>query len=552
MKKIVTIAILILVLTFAFAMNSMAESAVSLDTAVRYAFGGYEARVHVTDSTGEAVSYVYTVNGVDSEMTESAEYNAPIDFGVNELYVTAYDFSGNIIAVSDTIEITGNDYEKFSTLVNYDFDTVSATQTIYSYTPTAADKATITNEKLDIGGTHGKVAWMKSENWLNHEWSASRPELHTPDTNWFNKAAGKTAFIYELDVMPKQVGKEQGFGTFYYRNSASENKTFVPLTFTTDGKVRVVTSIGTSYSGAPEKPEFDAPADEWINFKFVMDSVNEEFIIMANGVVYSSFGFDSTENDANAFDFEKTAAYCRFPIVLGSSGVPEDKPLEFYIDNIKYEATNYVNRYAVSASTVTADGESEGLGGFPLSGASVKLEFSEVMEEITKEDITFEVNGDAIGFDFSFDSDTNTVIITPSYIFIGRENCKISYANVRTEDGAPSQKEPFIEFCSALPPCAVSECVTESIVPGEFSDFTVTVKNSTTDDKDAMILLGLYRDGGLESVIAGELYCTAGVDSSADVKLYIPEDYADSEYKTVAYLMYKNSFFIIDSLEYTE
>ncbi|MBE7050867.1 MAG: hypothetical protein E7394_08945 [Ruminococcaceae bacterium] len=550
MKKILTVLLGALMLVMGLSLCASAADGFSIISAADHAIGESGVAIYISDIPEGTEKIVFTINGVDCEPTLESPYVATIGYGLNEIYATAYGMDDELYAVTNTIEIYGNDYTAYQSIANHDFDNLSASQTIYSYTPTAADKSTVTNQKIDIGGDHKNVAWMKTENWVNREWSASRPELHTPDTNWFSKATDKNTFVYEIDVMPIQVGKEQILGTFYYRNSGSENKTFSPITFTDNGKVRVATSITSGLAGAPAMPEFDAPANEWITFRIIMDSVNEKILIVANDVVYSSFGFDSVQNSANAFDFSKTAAYCRFPVVIGSGGVPQNKPLEFYIDNIKYSASNCMKRYAVLSSTVTHDGESEGLDGFPLSGGKIKLEFSEEMAEIKKEDIVLEVNGDAISFDLAFDSDTNIAIITPLYTFIGREICKLSFENVKTAEGAPAQKTPSIEFTSALPPCAIAECTAGEIVPGENTEFSVTVRNTLPDDKDAMILLGLYKDGGLESVIARDAFCPTGEDTDFSTMLYIPEDYDTSGYKIVAYLVYKDSFYIIDSFEY--
>ncbi len=552
MKKLVTVSLLILVLTFAFATGTMADSGISIRTAVTHAAGGEGcyAMVYVEDSTG-ASYYVYTVDGVDYEPTALTQYKAPINYGANEIYVTAYDSSDEVIAVSDKIEIYGNDYDNIGIIKNYDFDTDSA-----SFLMAGANgggdknsKDKVIGQKTDIGGTNNNVAWMKSENdYIG--WEAWRPELHVGDYNWFSRSGGKNTYVYEIDIMPIQVGKTVPLGVFYYQNSAATEKSFQPITFTNNGTVKLATSLSTTYPGAPAMPEFDAPANEWISFKIIMDSVNEEIIIFANGVAYSSFGFDSTETDANIFDFAKTAQKCRFPIIVGQNGVPAGQSLEFYIDNIRYGAANSIKRYAVSASTVMGDDETDGLDEFPLSGGKIKLEFSEEMGEIKKEDFILEVNGDAISFDLVFDADTNIAIITPLYTFIGREICKISYENVKTALGAPAQKTPSIEFGAALPPCAIARCTASEIIPGENMEFSVTVRNSTSDDKDAMVLIGLYKDGGLESVIASEALCPAGEDTDCSAELYIPEDYDTFGYKIVAYFMYKDSFFIIDFFDY--
>lgn len=549
MKKLATVSLIILVLTFAFAIGAMADSPISLTTVAKNAIGTYEAMVYANDSTNQAAYYVYTVNGVDSEPTNLPEYKAPIDYGVNEIYVTAYDSSDEVLGVSETIEIFGNDYGTFSKLVCYDFDNLSA-----SYLVTGADgggdKTKAKGSTTDLGGDHGKVAWLKSENDGDNSWRAWRVEMHNPDNNWFSKSGGKNIYLYELDVMSVQVGKDMSLGNFYYKNTADAEAGFIPFTYTTDGKLVIASSISATYSQAPSKPEADAPANEWINLKIIMDSVNEEIVLLVDDVVYSSFAFDSTDSNSGIFDFEKTAARCRYPLVIGRDGVPTGKTLEFYADNVTYKASNYVKRYDYEVSTVSADGEVQGLDAFPLSGGSIKIEFSEDMGTPEKNQFTLEANGSPISFEFSYDSETSTALLTPSGAFIGRESCKVSFNDLKTAEGAPSLKATSIEFSVDLPPYAIAQCSAGAINPGENAQFTVTARNALEEDRNSMILLGLYKEGGLESVIAGEVNCPAGQDGECDVEIYIPEDYNDAEYKIVAYLMYKDSFFIIDSFEY--
>ena len=275
------------------------------------------------------------------------------------------------------------------------------------------------------------------------------------------------------------------------------------------------------------------PVNEWVDVNIVIDNETKKYDVTIDGV--------QVVTGRSFADYLYT-----FQLPIHYDG---DECATYYLKDLMI--AQYRKPYTVTAYTVTDNGESDGLDAFPLSGASVKLEFSENMAEIKKDYISFEVNGNAINFDFSFDESTDTAIITPAYTFIGREKCRLSLnENVMIEGAASSQGTYLMEFDVDLPPYAISKCVTGGIVSGEDAEFEVTVRNSTSDDKDAIVLIGLYKDGGLESVIASEALCPAGEDTDCSAELYIPEDYDTFGYKIVAYLMYKDSFFIIDSFDY--
>ena len=281
--------------------------------------------------------------------------------------------------------------------------------------------------------------------------------------------------------------------------------------------------------------------------QIVIDGVSEQVILIADGVVYSSFGFDST-SEANKLNFSKTGAYSRIPIVIGTGGVPSGKPLEFYFDNLKYSAANHIARY--SADVAIFDKYGQQVTEFPYDGGSIELVFSENMGTVSKDNIKFMVNDVETDFDITYNNSTRTAVIVPNIKLVGREVCTVDYTLLTTLSGAGYIGKGYFNFDVELPPCAVVYDNSPAIVPGEDAEFVITIKNDLSAAKDGALLVGIYKDGGLESVETKALYCGGNTSATANVTVAIPEDYNADEYEIVTFFMYKNSYSIIDFLEY--
>ncbi len=553
MKTILKVSILTLLMMLLICPASLASSPVTLETAVSYAPEGYAAMVYASDETGTATSYVYTVNGVDSEQTEETSFKASVVFGINEIYVTAYDADGDVIGVSDTIEIIGNEYASIQTHKLFDVDVVSPT--FRTNQGTQGDVSTVVSEAFDLSGSsdpenasHGKVIHLKSENPVNVGGARNADISYYNERKTFDAVykSGKNTMMYDMDIMPISVDKDSKILTVRYNNDSASTYPFI---FKTDGTVQVATSVDSTYVSDTIVPVFDAPLEKWINMQIIMDGVCEQIILIADGVVYSSFGFDTASKENLKLNLEKTCqmSYIMFAVEAGGMG-GEGKCNEFYVDNFAYKSTNHLIRYEFHSSAQKGDDSYE-LNAFPLDGASVVIEFSQDMEEILKEDVIFKVNGEEKDFDFSFDEGMDVIIITPIGEFLGRENCIVSFPKARTALGAMASGDDFVEFTVDFPPCAITKCETDSVVPGEYATFDVEVRNLLSDDKDGIIIVGLYKDGGLKRVGTTPAYCNGEDEKSGQVSVMIPEDYNEEDYDMIAYYVYQNSLYIIDFIE---
>ena len=150
MKKVITALLGALIVIMGLSLCASAAGDFSITCAADYAIGQSGVAVYMKNIPADTEKVVFTINGEDCEPTMEVPYVATIDYGPNEIYATAYGAGDEVLSVTSSIEVFGNDYQSLSSIVNYDFDENSATQTIYSYTPTAADRATVTNEKTNI------------------------------------------------------------------------------------------------------------------------------------------------------------------------------------------------------------------------------------------------------------------------------------------------------------------------------------------------------------------------------------------------------------------
>lgn len=151
-----------------------------------------------------------------------------------------------------------------------------------------------------------------------------------------------------------------------------------------------------------------------------------------------------------------------------------------------------------------------------------------------------------IDFDFVFDAENDTVTITPYGAFLGREKCRVSFPDIKTGVGAIAKGDTFIEFTVDFPLCAILSCEADSVVPGEYATFDVEVRNTPDDSKDGIVMIAIYKDGGLERVGTAPLLCEGQTEESCEVSCFIPEGYNSDDYEMIAYYVYQNSLYVID------
>ena len=219
---------------------------------------------------------------------------------------------------------------------------------------------------------------------------------------------------------------------------------------------------------------------------------------------------------------------------------------EYYLDNV--ELSHLAKSYTITPYTEINGETTEGLSDFPLSGGCAKFVFSETMPAFVEDNVTFTVDGKDADFDFSFDSDENAAYITPLMEFSGREECCVSFANMRTNLGASSFSDGSFTFnvCPPLYGIASSDIAVSS--EDSFFSAAVRVNNLTEDDKEASVIICIIKDSKLIKAYSKSIQALSGTGDECDIEGVLPEGIAEGEFEFVTYLMDKNTFFAVDYL----
>ncbi|MBR5508021.1 MAG: hypothetical protein IKV88_08250 [Clostridia bacterium] len=276
--------------------------------------------------------------------------------------------------------------------------------------------------------------------------------------------------------------------------------------------------------------------NKWHKFKF-------DFDVDANTV---DFYFD---DEILQDDFALNAAFEGFQYfnLPRCMGITAGKYGTMYVDNLKlYTVTT---KYDVSVSKDDNGEISDDLNNFPLSGGSLKFEFSEKMADITKEMFSFISNGIEKDFDFEYDTEENTVVITPSSPFKGREECVVSFDGVFTANGGENKGENFFEFTVTPPDYGIKSVNLPVFVPGENATVQITVNNRTSDDRSEMVLVGIYKDNKLLTVGAASAINPAGEEKTFDVNLSVHPDYTE-DCNVRVYIVKPGTLYGYDSIIY--
>lgn len=277
--------------------------------------------------------------------------------------------------------------------------------------------------------------------------------------------------------------------------------------------------------------------NQWYKFKF-------DFDVAENTVDFYVDDELLQENHALSPDFDGFT-YFNLPRCMG---ITTGKTSTTYIDNCKlYTVTT---KYDVSVSKDDNGEISDDLNNFPLSGGSLKFEFSEKMCDITKEMFTFTASGVNKPFDFNYNAEDKTVIITPSEPFRGREECKVSFDGILTEAGGENKGENFVEFNVTPPDYGIKDVNLPTLTAGEDATVQVTVNNRTATDRSEMVLVGIYNGNKLLSVGASSVTNLLGEEKTFDVTLSVHPDYVEQECNIRVYLVKPGTLYGYDSVKY--
>ncbi len=433
--------------------------------------------------------------------TASAEISASDDYSVTKVY-SELDFESGEINPADFLSYTSSTKGGYGISVVTDPDTESQVM-----------KTEVTSETIKYNGTDITIS---QGNW----------QINYPGYNMKNDVV-KGHLIFEFDF--KTENFNYNIRTMYVGSAAPGDVYLVGPQI--ESGTGTITKMGGGSTGKKVQ------ANKWHKFKFDFDiDANTVDFIFDDVILQDDFALKKEFDGFQYFNLPRCMA-----IASGKYGT-------MYIDNLKlYTVTT---KYDVAVSAVV-DGETlDALDNFPLSGGSLKFEFSEKMADITKEMFTFTANGVSKDFDFQYDMDEKTVIITPTSPFKGREECVVSFDGVFTANGGGNKGKSSFEFNVTPPDYGIKDVNLPTFTAGEDATVQVTVNNRTATDRNEMVLVGIYNGNKLLSVGASSVTNLLGEEKTFDVTLSVHPDYVEQECNIRVYLVKPGTLYGYDSVKY--
>lgn len=283
----------------------------------------------------ENIRFVYNVNGVDSQPTDSLTYTAYAGEGDNIAYVKAIDEEGNAVLSSEPVTFKASPYQMNwvkTALLNNSWYQANV------FAPFVLDNGADPNDEVfvkpvdlsatdsDYITTSGGYAYhFKIANTGNDY--DQKIEGQTYKKDYLNvEAAAQGADIISLTWKTKVVSMDAtdtGFGSVFYNNAAGQSKSFLPFIFTKDQTIKVATSLSPSASDAAHSIEIPAQFGEWYKYEVIFDGKSEMIYLIVNDMVCSSFPFDDVAGDTSKIpDIDKTRTnfYALFVLGFGGTG----------------------------------------------------------------------------------------------------------------------------------------------------------------------------------------------------------------------------------------
>ncbi len=418
-KIIALITIVAMIMSLVPAM-AIADGEISLSLVGEYPYDtvmGAKIKVESDASLSDGEIIEYYLNGTKVGESETAgEFTFESVAGRNKLIARVISSDGTEIGASEPLVLDFMRYtpipgrQSFSN--NFDDGLFSKSYFLsYNSTTKGVDDPVIV-EDAETGSNCMKVSISGSS---HNGWELWYPgkEAH----NIFKSGI----LVYEYDV------KFENF-------NGSEARLFF-IKSTTGGEW-VGGGPAESTGNSQWAPEGKFEKNRWYNVKVVVDIDNRTGDCYVDGILVKSATFGT--NFTNVY-FVHLPRFMRYGNTAST----------FCVDNISL--VSYGEGYGVTGYTEYRDERYEGLDSFPHKGASAVLKFVGDMSDINEDDFTFTADGEEVDFDFSFDSDNNEAILTPTERFIGGEECKIDYSSLRTVDGMGTFDNPFVEFAVAPP-----------------------------------------------------------------------------------------------------
>ncbi|MBE7050300.1 MAG: hypothetical protein E7394_05955 [Ruminococcaceae bacterium] len=518
MKKILTLIITALMLVQAFALPSFAEDTITIAFDGAYSddtLPGTKLGV-ICEDVSAMGDVKYYLNGEEVQATQTDDgFTVESVAGKNEIQVKV--FSGDDyetpIMTSNVITKEFANLEKVKTFSQDDFtfDGTSAYDTTQFFNVSlASGEFENVDNTLKITATERRTIGLPGE---SAKWT-------------FQNELSKGGCMYlTYDIKTDMAARKR---LLYVDTKKGNVDSFINGPFLEkDGSL---TGLPASYA---KLRNFDFTGDEWHNVEIVVDVANliydvyiDNIQVVTDGVMDANSGTPGYVYIAQNWDRVQS---------------------EYYLDNV--EISQLAKSYTITPYTEINGETIEGLSDFPLSGGCAKFVFSETMPAFVEDNVTFTVDGKDADFDFYFDTDENAACITPLAEFSGREECRVSFANMKSNLGASSFGDRTFVFNVCPPIFGIA--TSEISVSSETStlDAQIVINNLTEDDKNASVLICIYKDSKLIKTYSKSIQAFAGTGAECEIEGALPEGFTEGEFEFVTYLMDKDTFFAVDYIK---
>ena len=519
MKKILTLIITALMLVQAFALPSLAEDTITISFDGAYSddtLPGTKLGIVLNEDPESYGEVKFYLNGEETPVTRTADgFTVDSVPGKNEIQVKAFlggDYE-NPVMVSNVITKEFANLEKVRTFAEDDFtfDGTKAYDTTQFFNVSlASGEYENVDNTLKISATERRTLGVPGE---SSKWT-------------FQNELSKGGCMYlSYDIKTDMAARKR---LIYVDTKKGNQDSYINGPFLEkDGSL---TGLPASYA---KLRNIKVTGDEWHNVKIVVDVANliydvyiDNIQIVTDGVMDANSGTPGYVYIAQNWDRIQS---------------------EYYLDNV--ELSHLAKSYTITPYTVTDGETNDGLSDFPLSGGTAKFVFSETMPAFVEDNVTFTVDGKDADFDFYFDTDENAACITPLAEFSGREECRVSFANMKSNLGASSFGERTFVFNVCPPIFGIA--TSEISVSSETStlDAQIVINNLTEDDKNASVLICIYKDSKLIKTYSKSIQAFAGIGAECEIEGTLPEGFTEGGFEFVTYLMDKDTFFAVDHIK---
>lgn len=516
MKKLLSVTMLIFMLVNSFAVSSFAQDSITISFDGAYSqntLPGTRLLINTSrdvDSMGDVKCYL---NGeeVIMNVTDEGFWIESVS-GKNEIQLKVFDSSDpeNPAIVSNILSKEFTAFEKVRVFAaddfNYDGDKVYDTTQFFNVS-LASGEFENDNNTLKITATERRTIGLPGE---GDKWT-------------FGNELSKGGCMYlSYDFKTDMAAKKR---LLYVDTKKGNVDSYINGPFLeTDGTL----------SGLPGEyaklRSVRIGENEWHNIKIVVDVKElcydvyiDDIQVITDGVMDANSGVPGYVYIAQNWDRVES---------------------EYYFDNV--ELSHMAKSYTIKGYTESEGETKEGLSSFPLSGGCAKFVFSEPIPAFTKENVSFRVGGADADFEFRFDTDENAAYITPLMEFSGREECEISFSNMKSDIGASCFGDRSFIFNVSAPIYGIASSDITAYADTRTLLAEVTINNATTQDKQAAVIICLYKASKLIKAYSKSVSPLAQSGAECIIEGELPQDYDGEGVEFITYLMDKETFFAVD------